>query len=293
MGTSLPTIQGLNTISLLLCKAEYIELEKMKVLCSCLVLLTVAIFVNGDDCYITDLMFTKASIKRYVLSGYDPSMDEASSVTECRRNCQNYDSRIGECSHWAAFKAYGRIGCKYYNGKMEYEYFKDKIDAIKGLFHTDVKFYVGTVYCEDDKRRIQGKATARWDPIFTCENEAGFSKNPSCTYEKTVGVTKGSSSTTTNGFSYAEELSLTLSLEVGDPFGIAKASMSNSMSITYGETFEFSSTETFEEATTETISGQFPVPPGKVGTICQKRGSIGQFTLNSPELKFVEGRSCS
>jgi len=49
----------------------------------------------------------------------------------------------------------------------------------------------------------------------------------------------------------------------------------------------------FEESTTESVSTGAPlVPPGHTITICQAVGSIGQFKLNSPDFKVVDGDRC-
>jgi len=86
---------------------------------------------------------------------------------------------------------------------------------------------------------------------------------------------------------------VTLGMEVGDPMGVAKTSMSASLTTSLGATTGFSSSETFEESTTESVSTGAPsVPPGKTVSICQAVGSIGEFTLNSPDFKVVDGDRC-
>ena len=60
-----------------------------------------------------------------------------------------------------------------------------------------------------------------------------------------------------------------------------------------GATTGFSSSETFEQSTTESVTTGVPsVPPGHTTTICQAVGSIGEFTLNSPDFKVVDGDRC-
>ena len=92
---------------------------------------------------------------------------------------------------------------------------------------------MGRAKCEDEILSIQQGATASWNKVTTCRNPSSGPIN--CSYSKTVGVTKSSSETSSSGFSESQELSLTVGMEVGDPLGVAKTSMSASMTSSLGK----------------------------------------------------------
>ena len=95
------------------------------------------------------------------------------------------------------------------------------------------KLIIGRALCEDEIRSIQQGATASWKRVITCRNPSSVPIE--CSYSKTVGVTKSSSETSSSGFSESQELSLTVGMEVGDPWGVAKTSMSASMTSSLGK----------------------------------------------------------
>lgn len=174
-----------------------------------------------------------------------------------------------------------RSYCVYFNGPMEVKSLDDETPPIT----------IGRVFCPNEIRSIQQKATATWRVLRTCINQ----NNPDtiqCVYTKTVGVTKRTSKTSSSEVSASVEMGVTLGMEASDPFGVATTSMSASLTTSFGTSQAFSSSSTFQESSTETISTGAPVQTGKTVTICQAVGTMGQFTLNSPLTKVVQGGRC-
>ena len=92
---------------------------------------------------------------------------------------------------------------------------------------------IGRAYCRNEIRSIQQKATASWERVNTCRNPSSVPIK--CEYSKTVGVTKSSSQTSSSELSASLEMSLTVGMEASDPFGVATASMSASMTTSLGK----------------------------------------------------------
>ena len=92
--------------------------------------------------------------------------------------------------------------CRFFNGPMEYEYSYDLEQDDIAVFWLLPKSTIGRALCEDEIRSIQQGAHAGWNKVITCRNPSSVPIK--CSYSKTVGVTKSSSETSSNGFSASQ-----------------------------------------------------------------------------------------
>jgi len=167
--------------------------------------------------------------------------------------------------------------------------------------------YILPVNCENEKKAIQQRASSHWVPLVTCIVEK--SNNPEdrikeCSYTKRIGVSRSRSNaastltSTSGGISASAELGLTVGLEGGGPFGIAKASMETSLKQTVGGSASwsdvreevFTTTDKEDDWTTVSIAGA--VRPGETATMCQVVGRMDKFEIRSTLFKRCHSRGC-
>jgi len=201
----------------------------------------------------------------------------------------NYLNRHGHEGTWncrdlscSAEKVAPLSSCYLFHGPMK----------MKKNSQTKIKKFgvvVGPALCDKDKKKLRETAKAKWVNLQTCD--ASTAVDPmTCTYKKATGIGRSKSKTksVSKGLSY--EFGIKVGFE-GELFDM-KTTLETSMSA--GETYEWSneSTNTFEEtANTENVA-TFTVSPGRISTICQPQGYVGDFVVYAAYFKRVEGKNC-
>lgn len=218
----------------------------------------------------------------------------------CKRACQNSNKLIATCTAWQ-FSATGtgtsltpgsnagsiQIGkCALFNGNVQYKAWRGSPLA-DGRMLTVVN---GPVYCPSERTANVRSATAEagWARLVTCANSRGRKRDITCTYSKTVGISKSTGQSKSQETS--AEFSMTYGSEVGDPLGTVKAKFEASASFGFSWTDQSTTSATFKQTTTNTAS--FPVPPGSVSSVCQPVGHLDDFVVHANHFKIVAGNNC-
>jgi len=218
--------------------------------------------------------------KKHCPVGYCVAKD----VLACKRMCKNADQRISPCTHFLArpYHAYTTaIVCALFNGPMRYRKYNDG-DVI-----------VGEALCNEEKKEVQEKSTAKWVKLQTCD--ASRAPGPlECTYSKMVGVayTEASKQANTDSASLQMGLKYGMEAEASAIFATAKASMELSMGAGTSYSWTQESSETFGKTAEETQTATYTVQKGQIASICQPMGSINEFTIYSSHFSLVNGTQC-